>query len=396
MTFSKLLWLLGFVPGAAACRRAVARSRPTLEALEDRTLLSAGVSVLTYNLNEGTDFTPLLNAQTPQAVPAAVSAVWAEVQASDIPDRAQALAQVIAEAHPTLAGLQEAVQYTVNGNLKYDLLGSLLDDLAALGQHYGLAVVSPTFAAQAPDLQGEVIGFQDENVILARTDLPAERLTLSDAQLGLFTARVGLPIGGVTLPITRSWAAVDVTSGGQTFRFITAHLEDFDPNVRLAQANELLSGPASTALPVVLGGDFNSPAGGQGLESAAYNTLIAGGFTDAWSQAHPHDPGFTDGTENVANTQRDLTVRIDVILTRGGLSAHHVELVGNQPEDRTPAGLWPSDHNGVAATIRFSNHDDQEDDATAQLAGEVARLTGDGRSPASRRELAATEGFTNQ
>jgi hypothetical protein len=28
-------------------------------------------------------------------------------------------------------------------------------------------------------------------------------------------------------------------------------------------------------------------------------------------------------------------------------------LVGNDPDDRTPSGLWPSDHAGVVARLRF-------------------------------------------
>jgi hypothetical protein len=41
-----------------------------------------------------------------------------------------------------------------------------------------------------------------------------------------------------------------------------------------------------------------------------------------------------------------------------------------------------SDHNGVEATIRFTNHD-KDDDATAELAGEVPRFTGSRRSSAT-------------
>ena len=30
-----------------------------------------------------------------------------------------------------------------------------------------------------------------------------------------------------------------------------------------------------------------------------------------------------------------------------------VEVVGDDPYDKTPSGLWPSDHAGVAAKISF-------------------------------------------
>jgi hypothetical protein len=327
--------------------------KPTVEALEGRSLPSAapGLSAMTYNLNEGTDFLPLLSAAKPKDVAAAVTQTWSQVVSSNIPDRAMGLAQVIAKAHPTLAGLQEAAQYTVNGKVKYDLLSSLLTDLAGLGQHYTVALLAPTFAAQAPDAAGETIGFQDENVILARTDLPAGQLALTNPQHGLFTARVALNIGGTSVPLTRSWASVDVTSGGATFRFVTAHLEDGDPTVRTAQAKELLAGPAQTALPVVFVGDTNSPAAPQGPDSGAYNALVGGGFTDAWSVAHPNQAGYTWGAGNPGDATRTLTQRIDVVLVRGGLRPGSVTLAGGDKADKTASGLWPSDHDGVVAGI---------------------------------------------
>ena len=33
--------------------------------------------------------------------------------------------------------------------------------------------------------------------------------------------------------------------------------------------------------------------------------------------------------------------------------AADISLIGNQPADRTASGLWPSDHAGVAATLRL-------------------------------------------
>jgi endonuclease/exonuclease/phosphatase family metal-dependent hydrolase len=355
MAFSKLLRLLGFSPRPATRWRPVG-AKPSLEALEQRALLSygAGVSVMTYNLDEGTDFTALLNAPSPQAIPAAVSEVFGEVVSSNIPARALALARQIAVAHPDLAGLQEASEWTVNGQVRYDMLASVLQDLNLLHQHYGVVIEAPAFAGQAPDLAGDIIGFQDRNVILARTDLPHHELSLSNAQEGLFAARIIFPLGGPGGPviaIVRSWAAVDVTDHGQQFRFVSTHLESGDPAVNLAQANEMLAGPANTPLPVVLSGDFNSPANGTGN---AFNLVIAAGFTDVWSSTHPDQPGFTASRQDLADPQPQETERIDFIFVRGGLSANRVRLVGNEPEDRTPSGLWPSDHNGVVATIHFA------------------------------------------
>ena len=101
--------LFGAGARPASRRPSAALSRPRLEALEDRSLPSAagGISVMTYNLNEGTDFIPLLSAARPQDVPAAVTQTFSQVASSNIPDRAMALARVIARAlHP-----QPALRY---------------------------------------------------------------------------------------------------------------------------------------------------------------------------------------------------------------------------------------------------------------------------------------------
>jgi endonuclease/exonuclease/phosphatase family metal-dependent hydrolase len=360
MAIVQLLRLLGFSPRPGAGRRST-QVPPKLEALEDRTLLShgAGVSVMTYNVYGGTDFTEVLSAQTPQAVPAAISAVWGDVLASDIPQRAEALAKVIATSHPDLAGLQEVTEWTVNGQVKFDILDSLLKDLQQLGEGYHVVIAAPDFAAQAPDTAGELIGVQDENVILARNDVSARQMSLSNAQEAVFSTHIDFPLGGAGGPvfvIARSWASVDVTSHGSTFRFITTHLEPNSAAVNVAQANELLSGPADTTLPVVMAGDFNSPADGTGT---AYNNIVAAGFTDVWSQEHPDNLGYTAGDSGpvgIASPTRLVDQRIDFIFTHGGVHADNERLVGTKPDDRTPSGLWPSDHNGVVATIHLPRH----------------------------------------
>ena len=48
-----------------------------------------------------------------------------------------------------------------------------------------------------------------------------------------------------------------------------------------------------------------------------------------------------------------MTERIDFVLFRGGFKAKHTYLVGDKVRDKTPSGLWPSDHAGVIARIRM-------------------------------------------
>jgi hypothetical protein len=106
---------------------------------------------------------------------------------------------------------------------------------------------------------------------------------------------------------------------------------------------------------VILVGDYNSKADGTGTPT--YSNLIGAGFTDAWSVTHPEELGNTFGQEPLLlNTTVELTQRIDLVLFRGSLSdslsAVNSDVVGDELEDRTPSGLWPSDHAGVVTTLK--------------------------------------------
>ena len=57
----------------------------------------------------------------------------------------------------------------------------------------------------------------------------------------------------------------------------------------------------------------------------------------------------------VRRANSTLTDRIDLVLFRGALAVADVSLVGNQQTDRTPSGLWPSDHAGVLAKRRATS-----------------------------------------
>jgi endonuclease/exonuclease/phosphatase family metal-dependent hydrolase len=119
----------------------------------------------------------------------------------------------------------------------------------------------------------------------------------------------------------------------------------------------VLAGPAATDLPVIYVGDLNSPADGTGT---TYNNAIAAGFVDAWSQAGVGDGSTCCQADDLLNPNSMLSSRIDFILFRGDFTVRSVDVVGEDPANRTPSGLWPSDHAGVVATLRLPRHEARE------------------------------------
>lgn len=319
------------------------------------------VTVMTQNLYLGTDLNPIFGAPSLPALFAAVGAGWLQVQSNDFPARAQAIADQIAAAKPDLVGLQEAELYrtdvppdgsaTPAETVAYDFIQLLVDALAQRGLSYepvdvfnGTDVELP--AGLPPTLD---VRFTDRVTMLARTDEKTADLKLSNAQTGAYPTALTLPTVGGPITAHRGWVSVDVKIRGKRFRLITTHLEAFSPLVRNPQAAELLAGPANTDLPVVAVGDFNS---GPGTDLGAYNVLLAGGFLDGWPSAN--GAGLTCCHPNDLHTPSPtLTKRVDLVLTRGGFETVSADVLGEEPGDRTPSGLWPSDHAGLVATLRL-------------------------------------------
>ncbi len=352
------------------------------ELLEERILLSGApllrdVTVMSQNLYLGTDLEPIIAAIStgnPQTIVGAVSAGWQQVVASHFQERAGGLADQVLQNQPTLIGLQEAALWQTGlpgdpapaTHVEMDFLQIFVDELAERGLHYQAVTVSSNFSAEVPGYTNLTdpaslrdIRLTDRDVILARTDLPAADLKLSHAQAenfqtNLFVPLPALPEGGIE--ITRGWTSVDVKVRGKEFRMINTHLEEEQvagldvSGVQQAQAQELLTGPADTALPVLLVGDFNSRAD---QNEAVYEAMIGAGFQDVWTQTHPGDPGFTcchdpdlpNGTEDFQDG------RIDWVLYRGDFLPQDMQLYNVEPADKTASGVWLSDHAGLVASV---------------------------------------------
>src|SRR5262249_21083989 len=136
------------------------------------------------------------------------------------------------------------------------------------------------------------------------------------------------------------------------------HLESFDAQVQVAQAEELLAGPANCDLPTILIGDINSDGNrkvGSRDTTPTYPMLLEAGFNDVWAAVNPGAPGFT-GVQPVdlRNQEAALFMRIDLLLTRGAVTPISAELHGATPDIKTKSGLWPTDHAGLLASLRIS------------------------------------------
>jgi endonuclease/exonuclease/phosphatase family metal-dependent hydrolase len=113
-------------------------------------------------------------------------------------------------------------------------------------------------------------------------------------------------------------------------------------------------------LPLIIVGDFNSNANQKRDDESAnenisaYGHLIGSGLQDAWARANPGDPGNTCCQHaDLMNDASALFERIDLVITRAGITPVAAKLAGNQRRSRTIGGRWPSDHSGVLAKLRI-------------------------------------------
>ncbi|HEV8586314.1 MAG TPA: endonuclease/exonuclease/phosphatase family protein [Methylomirabilota bacterium] len=330
---------------------------------------NAGVTVMTRNMYFGADLTPALVATTPFDFIAAVTSIFGIVNASDVANRIDRMAEEIARTKPDLVGLQEVAIWrtqfppdfspTPNATaVVYDFLALLLARLEALGARYDVVATHVTNDLEAPAFFPGFaccfeVRFTDQEVILARAN---HGLNLSNVQDGTFATQVFFTVPGAPAPYVekRGWLSVDVKKGNDQFRFITTHLlpEGFFDPAQVGQGFELLTGPANTSGNVILVCDCNSRADNTG--TATYGLLLGAGFGDVWSARHPADPGFSCcQAENLLNPVSALDQRIDLILFRGAAQVEAVALTGASPGDQTAAGRWPSDHAGVVGTVDF-------------------------------------------
>ncbi len=328
------------------------------------------VKIMVRNLYFGADLAPAIAAKTVPEFIGAVTGIFATVQASTPSARVAAVAAEIAAAKPDLVGLQEVALWRSQfppdlapapnaTTVEFDFLQILLAELAARGEVYDVVAVHVTNDIEAPALTPagpccREIRFTDREVILVRAGRPRDPIQMSNVQEGTFTAQLPLTLpGGLVYVQKRGWLSVDVRLRGAQFRFITSHLETEEAApIQEQEGQEIVAGPAATRLPVIFVCDCNSRADGTG--TTTYADLLGAGFDDTWVERHPRNPGLTCcQQENLRNVGSTFDRRIDLILLRGRGQVLRARVVGDEPDDRTAGGLWPSDHAGVVARIRL-------------------------------------------
>ena len=381
------------------------------QALADRSEDSPAVTVMTWNLYIGTDLRRLLTRPDDGEIQTAVARLLADIEKSRFDARAEAIADEIAATRPDLVGLQEVTLLRLQlpgdyvaepgrtnaSEYHLDFLAILREKLADRGLAYDVvSSISNTDVELPADLDaGSVdVRLTDRGVILARPELETRNATRHTYDA---TLTVPLP-DGVEFPLTRGYCAVDVEHAGAEFTFVNTHLDSVSASTQLDQARELVVDLTALDRPVVLVGDFNSPA--DGSETVTYD-LLTQFFTDAYAEASPRARGYTCCRHpRLQRTRPPLSKRLDLVLVRGVGPVTDVGRVGVTPDDRVSAvvdgehrRLWPSDHAGVVATVRLGPDETAPHLPTPQAVGTVStRLPADESAGLTNAE---STGLTN-
>jgi endonuclease/exonuclease/phosphatase family metal-dependent hydrolase len=334
-------------------------------AVSEDTELRSIVTVMTQNLYLGAELAPIFLAKSKAEMVAATAAAWEQVQASEIPERAGRIAEVIAVEAPDLVALQEAAQWSAGSGVamkvEYDFLSSILQALHAAGTYYVPIAISRNLDRTAPiDTVGTRVRIVDRDAVLLKIGDAGAQVRPFNIQSESFATLMTItsPVMG-SMAVPRGWIAIDATIGECKFRLVSTHLESYNARAQMGQAAELIAVPGNTNLPLIIVGDFNSNANQQPYVPAsesttAYDHLIRSGLQDAWASVNPGDPGNTCcQPADLMNDASWLFERIDLVLTRAGITPVAAKVVADQRTSRTAGGRWPSDHAGVVAKLQI-------------------------------------------
>jgi endonuclease/exonuclease/phosphatase family metal-dependent hydrolase len=335
---------------------------------------------MTRNVYVGTTTDAIMMASDPEEIPLLATDAFQLLHATNFPERAFALAREIKMTKPALIGLQEIskVRTEIPGDffsnpipdaedVAYDYLEILLYALESYNLKYTVAGVVENFDVEVPMVVGKDenskplfgdIRLTDYDVVLVRKGVSVENVIAQNYQYNLSIEDLGLEV-------LRGYVALDARVGKKEVRFVNTHLEaltgdpDLDPiitEIQLAQAMELVGSLQGEQKPVIMVGDFNSPA----PFGDTYQYILSEQFHDAWNsnKIRCNEDGFTFGHDaDLQNQYAEFYERIDFVFTKlpGDNIAPRTRaiVVGDEYRNRTSSGLWPSDHGGVVANLKL-------------------------------------------
>jgi hypothetical protein len=364
---------------------------------------AAEIDVMTQNQYLGADLAPVLEAAMvsppdPVAINNAFVEALKKIAARRPAERARALAAEIAQRNPDVVGLQEAFMFVCKPDPRVPLVRDMgCDDPAikdAFTDHLqntedalrGKYVVAGEVAnLTVNEIPFVVNGFPallsiaDRDAILVRAGLPASWVNFARVGLCPKPSKQGcnyVTAPAITIALERGFLAVDVTVKGWNYRVFNTHLEQrlLAPNVpdsrllQVGQAEELVRtalGAWDRKKKLIVVGDMNSDPRDRILAPppdpypTPYEIFMFYGFTDTWLLRPHANPGQTCcQAEDLANRRTELYERIDMIFSLPAPShVLNMKLLGNTMGDKTRppghGGLWPSDHSGLAAKLKY-------------------------------------------
>ena len=335
----------------------------------------AVVKVMTYNIYVGANVDSVLAATDPVDLALKVAAAYDTVYFTKFWERAQSISKLIKKHRPHLIGIQEASLIQLinpaNGMVEEELdyLQILMNELDAQNLNYQVAESIQNFDQMLPrylsftppsTLEYDLVRLVDSDVILVRNDVQ-----YSNPIKGNYAAFLSVPVPTnppSSIDIPRGYVSVEAKVGKKSYRFINTHLEAFTELYRLPQAQELCAIFAGETLPIIMVGDFNTldPEYPNPYADTTYNYITkSGGFTDTWvhNLKGNQGAGYTSPfSAALLDPYPDLYQRIDLIFAKNfqaPIGPVQAEVIGTSFKDRTPSGLWPSDHASVVAQLHL-------------------------------------------